>query len=131
MPAVLALGLDPVFVDPQAMGGLSPAVIRAFIDSELDRIRAAGYEVESCLVDIGETAEAVLTEHLHKRSFDCVLIGAGLHAAEHALLFEKLLNLVHDLATQAKICFNTKPQDSLEAVQRWVVPTAGELRRSG
>jgi hypothetical protein len=24
MPAVLALGLDPAFVDPKAMGGLSP-----------------------------------------------------------------------------------------------------------
>jgi hypothetical protein len=47
MPAVLALGLDPVCVDPKAMGGLSPAVVRAFIDSQLDRIRAAGNEVES------------------------------------------------------------------------------------
>ena len=120
MPAVLALGLDPVFVDPQAMGGLSPAVVRAFIDSQLDRIRAAGYEVETCLVDLGETAEAVLTAQLRKRSFDCVMIGAGLSAPEHTLLFEKLLNQVHTLATEAKICFNTKPADSLEAVQRWV-----------
>lgn len=120
MPTVLALGLDPMFVDSRAMGGLSPAVVRAFIDSQLDRIRAAGYEVESCLVDVGETAEAVLIEHLRKRSFDCVMIGAGLHAPEHTLLFEKLLNRIHTLATQAKICFNTKPADSLEAVQRWV-----------
>ena len=120
MPVVLALGLDPVFVDPQAMGGLSPAIVRAFIDSQLDRVRAAGYEVESCLVDLGATAEAVLTEHLRRRSFDCVLIGAGLHAPERVLLFEKLLNQVHAVATKAKICFNTSPQDSLEAVQRWV-----------
>jgi hypothetical protein len=120
MPTVLALGLDPVFVDPQAMGGLSPAVVRAFIDSQLDRIRAAGYEVESCLVDVGETAQAVLTKHLSQRSFDCVLIGAGLHGGEHALLFERLLNLVHSLAPGAKICFNTTPADSLEAVRRWI-----------
>lgn len=120
MPAVLALGLDPAFVDPKVMGGLSPAVVRAFIDSRLERIRALGYELESCLVDLGDTAEAVLTEQLRKRTFDCVLIGAGLHAPEQLLLFERLLNVVHALAPRAKICFNTSPEDSAEAVRRWV-----------
>ncbi len=120
MPVVLAIGLDPAFVDPKAMGGFSPAVVRAFIDSQLDRVRVAGYEVESCLIDSGKTAEAVLTEQLRKREFDCVLIGAGLRAPEHLRLFEKLLNRVHALAPKAKICFNTTPEDSAEAVQRWV-----------
>jgi hypothetical protein len=120
MPVVLALGLDPMFVDPKAMGGLSPALVRAFIESQLDRVRVAGYEVESCLVDLGATAEAVVTERLCKRTFDCVLIGAGLRAPEQVRLFEKLLNVVHALAPGAKICFNTTPEDSAEAVQRWV-----------
>ena len=35
-------------------------------------------------------------------------------------LFEKLLNVVHVLAPGAKICFNSSPADSAEAVQRWV-----------
>jgi hypothetical protein len=35
-------------------------------------------------------------------------------------LLERLLNLIHALAPTAKICFNTTPEDSLEAVQRWV-----------
>jgi hypothetical protein len=120
MPVVLAIGLDPVFADPKAMGGFSPAVVRAFIDSQLDRIRVAGYEVESCLVDRGDRAEAVVTEQIRKRSFDCVLIGGGLRAPENLRLLEKLLNIVHALAPEAKICFNTTPEDSAEAVQRWV-----------
>ncbi len=120
MPAVLALGLDPAFVNPKAMGGLSPAIVRAFIDAQLDRVRVLGYELESCLVDLGDTAEAVLTDQLRKRDFDCVLIGAGLRADEQLRLFEKLLNVVHALAPRAKICFNTSPEDSGEAVQRWV-----------
>jgi hypothetical protein len=120
MPVVLALGLDPAFVNPKAMGGLSPALVRAFIDAQLDRIRAAGYEVESCLVDLGERAEAVVSERLRERTFDCVLIGAGLRAQEQLRLLERLLNLIHALAPTAKICFNTTPEDSLEAVQRWV-----------
>lgn len=62
MPVVLALRLDPMFVDPKAMGGLSPALVRAFIESQQDRVRVAGYEVESCLVDAGATAEGIVTE---------------------------------------------------------------------
>lgn len=120
MPVVLALGLDPVVVNPKSIAGMSPALVRAFIDSQLDRVRAAGYEVENCLIDLGDTAEAVLARQLLDRSFDCVLIGAGLRAPEHFLLFERLLNTVHALAPQAKICFNTRPDDSVEAVQRWV-----------
>ena len=120
MPVVLALGLDPTFVDPKAMGGFSASVVRAFIDSQLDRVRVLGYEVESCLVDLGETAEHVVTQRLRSRTFDCVLIGAGLRSPEQTRLFEKLLNVVHALAPGAKICFNTSPEDSAEAVQRWV-----------
>jgi hypothetical protein len=38
------------------------------------------------------------------------------------LLFEKIVNLVHSLAPDAKICFNTTPADTAEAVQRWIEP---------
>jgi hypothetical protein len=120
MPVVLALGLDPEYVDPTLMGGLNPELVRAFIDSQLERIRVLGYEVDSCLVDLGETAEVVLTGQLRQRSYDCVMFGAGLRANEQLLLFEKLLNLVHALAPGAKICFNTTPADSADAVKRWV-----------
>src|SRR5947207_4782714 len=105
--SVLALGLDPAFVDFSQMPGLTPDLVRAYIDAQLNRLRGLGYEVESCLVDTGETAEAVTARHLQSRSFDCVLIGAGLRAPPHLLLFEKLINLVHAQAPNAKICFNT------------------------
>jgi len=35
-------------------------------------------------------------------------------------LFERVLNAVHEFAPQARICFNTGPYDTAEAVQRWV-----------
>jgi hypothetical protein len=122
MATVLALGLDPKFADLTSMPNLTPELVRAFIDSQIERIRTLGYEVDSCLVDSGQTAEDVLKESLRKREFDCVMIGAGLRAPEHLLLFERLLNLVHAEAPGAKICFNTTPADSAEAVQRWVQP---------
>jgi hypothetical protein len=118
---VLALGLDPAFVDLKTLSpDLTPELVRSFIESQLDRVRCLGHEVESCFVDSGDSAEAVTQRHLDSGSFDCVVIGAGLNAPEHLRLFEKLLNLVHARAPGAKICFNTTPADTAEAVQRWV-----------
>ncbi len=119
MPAVLALGLDPTFVAIPESPSLTPDLVRAFIEWQLERLRASGYEVISCLVDVGDTAEAVTMEVLKSREFDCVVIGAGLREPVHLLLFEKLLNLIHAHAPGAKLCFNTSPKDTLEAVRRW------------
>ena len=118
--SVLALGLDPVFADLKAFPGVTADQIKAFIDVQLERLRQLGYEVDKCLVDLGETAETVLTRQLDSRTFDCVMIGAGLRAPECLLLFEKLLNLVHARAPQARICFNATAADTVEAVQRWI-----------
>jgi|SRR5882724_5418391 len=118
--SVLALGLDPAVVDRSEFPGLTPELVRAYIESQLDRVRGLGYQVDNCLVDLGATAEAVTAQYLRARNFDCVVIGAALRAPRQLLLFEKLLNLVHALAPAAKICFNTKPGDTIEAVQRWM-----------
>lgn len=118
--SVLAIGIDPKFADFSQFPHLTPELIQTFIDAQLERLRGLGYEVVSCLVDLGQTAEAVTLGHLTARAFDFVMIGAGLRAAPQLLLFEKLLNLVHAHAPQAKICFNTNPADSVEAVQRWI-----------
>src|SRR5262245_1168212 len=109
---VLALGLDPSFADFTQLPNLTPDLVRAFIDAQVDRLRGLGYAVDSCLVDLGETAEAVTARHLDSQDFDCVMIGAGLRAPAQLLLFEKLLNLVHARAPNARICFNTTPADT-------------------
>jgi hypothetical protein len=120
---VLAIGIDPVFVDFTAMPQFTPAMFQSYIDAQLERLRAAGFDVESCLIDLGDTAEAVATRALQAQDFDRVLIGAGLRLpGERLVLFEKVLNLIHRHAPGAAICFNTTPADSLEAVQRWIAP---------
>ena len=120
MVRVLAVGLDPKFADLTSMPGLTPELVRAYIDSQLERIRALKCEVDSCLVDSGDTAERVLKNFVTERAYDCVIIGAGLRAPERLILFERLLNMVHAHLPKAKICFNTTPADSAEAVQRWI-----------
>jgi hypothetical protein len=117
---VLALGLDPVHADFSQMPNLTPELVRAFIGAQLDRVRALGYTVESCLVDAGETAGSVARARLSAQEFDCVMFGAGLRAAPQLLLFERLINLVHELAPGSKICFNSTPADTAEAVQRCI-----------
>lgn len=117
--SVLAIGIDPAFVDFTTLPGLTPEMVRAHIGAELERVRAAGFHVQDCLIDLGETAEAMIAAALTRTSFDCVLIGAGLREpAGHLLLFEMAINLVHRLAPDAGICFNRNPADTLDAVQR-------------
>jgi hypothetical protein len=120
MVRILALGLDPACADPKEFTGFSPQQVRAFIESQLDRVRDAGYELVSCYVDLGETAEAVTARALHSGAFDCVMFGAGLRATAQLILFEKLINLVHTQAPGARLCFNSGPADTLDAVRRWV-----------
>ena len=118
---VLAIGLDPRYADFAAMPGLTPEVVRAWIDAQIEAMRAQGYEVESCLVDTGEEAHLAVEGVLRARAFDCVVIGNGLRTPpDQLLLFERIVNLVHDLAPGSRIAFNSKPSDTLEAAQRWV-----------
>ena len=119
--AVLAIGLDPAFVDLSATPQFTPELVRRCIDAEMERVRALGFDVVSCLVDRGETAAATVEAALRGRRFDCVVIGAGLRQPAECLpRFEKVLNQVHALAPAAKIDFNTTPADTAQAVQRWI-----------
>jgi len=117
---VLAIGIDPRAADLAQLQGLSSELILSYIDTQLERVRALGYELRACLVDNGATAERVLQRELDAGPFDCVMFGAGIRDDSQLLLFEKLLNLVHARLPGAKICFNSNPADTAEAVQRWV-----------
>jgi hypothetical protein len=121
--SVLAIGIDPAFVDISRFPGLTAELMRNYFDAELQRLRDDGYEVIPCLIDFGATAEQVTAAALASRRFDCVMIGAGLRQPpEHLLLFEKILNLVHHRAPTACICFNRTPADTIDAVRRWIQP---------
>jgi hypothetical protein len=121
--SVLAIGIDPAVADFTTLPGLTPVLVRSYIDAQIEQVQALGYDVESCLIDLGATAEAVAAAALNSRHFDCVVIGAGLRQpAPQLLLFEKIINLVHVLAPNSKICFNSNPSDTAAAVQRWVSP---------
>jgi hypothetical protein len=84
-------------------------------------MRAQGYAVESCLVDTGDQAHRAVENVLRKRAFDCIVIGNGLRTPPaQLLLFERIVNVVHELAPKSRIAFNTKPSDTAEAARRWI-----------
>jgi hypothetical protein len=123
---VLIIGLDPTlvdFADPAyaAFPGMDAGKVRAALDADKATLVALGYDAELCLTDFGETAGAVVEEQLKRTSYDCVLIGAGVRTVpRHFALFERLINVVHECAPAAKLCFNTRPDDTAEAVKRWI-----------
>lgn len=118
---VLLIGLDPAVVDYAKWPGLTAEKLEAGLRAEEARLRAAGLDAAICFVDHGQTAVDMVTAALAERSADIVLIGAGVRTdPAEFLLFERLINTVHEKAPSARICFNTGPTDSVDAVRRWL-----------
>jgi len=124
--SVLIIGLQPElidFSDPDyaAYPGMDANKVMAGLKASEVSLTDLGFEVRMCLTDLGETAATVVQEQLEQKRFDCILIGAGVRTiAGNFLLFETLINIVHAHAPQAKLCFNTKPTDTVDAVKRWL-----------
>ncbi len=123
--SVLSVGLQPQlinFADPAyaAFPGMTAEKVQGGLDKDIAALNALGYDAKLCLTDFGETAEEVIRATLQKSRYDFDVIGAGVRTiGKNFLLFEKVLNVVHEHAPQARICFNTGPFDTAEAVQRW------------
>lgn len=118
---VLLIGLDPSVVDYDRWPGLTAEKLEAGLRRDEATLTDRGYNARICFIDHGATAEEVVKAMLADTDFACILIGAGVRTdSEEFLLFEKLINVVHEHAPRARICFNTGPTDSVDAVQRWV-----------
>jgi hypothetical protein len=123
---VLIVGLQPQLIDfssPEfaAVPGLNADKVMEGLNAGAASLVALGHEATLCLTDFGDTAETVLQNELKTRHYDCVMVGAGVRTvATHFLLFEKIINIIHEHAPGARICFNTKPGDTAEAVKRWI-----------
>jgi hypothetical protein len=119
---VLSIGLHPSAVDYRKHPGLDEATLAARIASGEAAIRAAGFDIASCLLPAEpDAAEARLRDCMAGGTFRVAMIGAGVRLApEHTLLFERLVNVVSELAPGVAFCFNTSPEDTVDALRRWV-----------
>jgi hypothetical protein len=121
---VLLVGLDPDIVDytKSPVPDLTAAKVRAALEADSAKLETLGCSVKVLYVDDGKTAETTLTDELTTTRYDCIMIGAGLRVVPpYFLLFEKLINVVHRHApASTKLCFNSNPTDTAEAVKRWI-----------
>lgn len=121
---VLLISIDPKLIDPNlstATGWDANRVWAAAQDAN-KRLVELGYELQSCLLDPRGTDESVVSDTLSREKFDCIMVGAGVRVlSQNTSLFEKIMNTIHQKAPpSSKICFNTNPADTVEAILRWV-----------
>ena len=124
MARVLLLGYDPEtvdFSDPALPPGMTIERVHAGIAVALKQFADRGWEGDVGFIRPDETAGPTVERQLTSKSYDCVVIGAGVRLPPRGLaLFEAVINAVHKGAPGAAIAFNTVPHDSADAAARWL-----------
>jgi hypothetical protein len=124
MTRVLLVGYDPAtvdFSDPALPPGMTVEKFHAGIAVALKQFVERGWEADVGFIRPDETAGPTVERQLALKTYDCVVIGAGVRLPPRGLaLFEVVINAVHKAAPGAAIAFNTTPHDSADAAARWV-----------
>ena len=122
MTRVLLLGYDPEtvdFSDPALPPGMTIEKIHAGIAIALKQFTDRGWESDVGFIQPDESAAPTVRRLLTTKSYDCVIIGAGVRLPPRRLaLFEAVVNAVHKAAPGAAIAFNSRPDDSADAAAR-------------
>src|SRR5436190_2266889 len=124
MTRVLLLGLRSEtvdFSDPALPPGMTAEKVHAGIAVAMRQFAERGWEADLRLIRPDETAGPAVERLLASKSYDCVVVGAGLRLPPRGLaLFETVINAIHKAAPGAAIAFNTRPDDSADAAARWL-----------
>jgi len=116
---VLLIGFEPTTLDFSSFPNFNAEKVMEGLKKGQEKGLELGYDIEICLIKPDGTDIDMISQKLSNSKFDCILIGAGIRVSpEYFLLFEKVVNIVHQKASSSIICFNTNPNDSLEAIQR-------------
>jgi hypothetical protein len=122
--SVLIVGEDPDLVDFSAADAppdMSAQKVMDGLNGSRDRLERAGHAVEILLTRDAGTIEDQVSNAMKKQRYDVVVVGAGLRTLPAMIeQFETLMNAVHRYAPQAKLAFNTQPNDSDAAALRWL-----------
>jgi hypothetical protein len=133
MASVLLLGYDPEtvdFSDPALPPGMTVEKIHAGIAVAMRQFAERGWDADLGFIRPDETAGPEVERQLSSKSYDCVVVGAGVRLPPRGLaLFEVVVNAIHRAAPGTAIAFNTRPDDSADAAARWM--GAGSVSRTG
>jgi len=124
MTRVLLVGLDPEtvdFSDPALPPGMTAEKIRAGIAVAQKQFAERGWEGDIGMIRPDQTAGPAVERLVASKSYDCVVIGAGVRLPPRNLaLLEVVINAIRKTAPGAAIAFNTRPDDSADAAARWL-----------
>jgi hypothetical protein len=121
----IQIGLDPDVIDYSSpdfaqFRRLSKEKLRAANDDNVAALRAAGYDVDNCLVDFGDAGAQKARQWLEAKHYDAVLIGAGVRlVASNTLLFESIVNAAHTTQPGCRFVFNRAATSTPEDIRRW------------
>lgn len=122
--SVLIIGEDPSLINfssPDAPKGMSAEKIMDGLNGSKARLIAAGHSTAILLTRDADTVEAQVSGALRDTAYDVIVVGAGLRLLPPmAEQFERLMNVLHRDAPQAKLAFNSEPGDSDKAAERWL-----------
>ncbi len=121
----IQIGLDPDVVDCSSpdfaqFPGLSRERLRAANDENVAGLRAAGYDVDNCLIDFGAAGIDKAQHWLAAKRYDAVLIGAGVRLVSvNTLLFEAIVNAAHVAQPGCRFVFNRAAVSTPDDIRRW------------
>ncbi|WP_151774790.1 hypothetical protein [Streptomyces abyssomicinicus] len=120
---VLSIGLHPRSLDySDVPDGINEATLTARIEAANAALREAEPNIVPCLVDADpDSAEAAVRTHLADGPFGLAMIGGAVRMLpQYTLLFERLVNVLTAATPGIRLCFNTAPENTLEAIHRWL-----------
>lgn len=127
MAHVLLVGYDPKTEDdfsaPDRPAGETEESIQAGIDRGVKQMRERGLTVDVLMIDARQPVSDVgptVERQLRSAHYGCVVIGGGIRRSKNYLTLEAVLNAVHAAAPGAAFALNMGPQNSAEAVARWL-----------
>lgn len=121
----IQIGIDPDVIDYSSADfarfrGLSKEKLRAANDENVAGLRAAGYGVDNCLIDVGQAGVDKARQWLEAKRYDAVLIGAGVRlVAANTLLFEAIVNAAHIAQPGCRFVFNRDAVSTPDDIRRW------------
>jgi hypothetical protein len=122
---VLSIGINPQALDYST---LPDGVNEAWLSDRIERgnaaLREAGFDFVPCLIDASpDAAERQITACLRDTRFGLAMIGGGIRLMpEHTEVFERIVNVLHEVSPGIRLCFNTAPDNTADALRRWITP---------
>ncbi len=122
---ILSLGLHPSAIDFSLHPEITEEMLTARIAAGEAGLHEAGFDIVSCPIPPDpDEAEKTIRECVAARPVQVVMIGAGVRMTqEHTLLFERVVNLLNELVPGIVFCFNTAPENTIDALRRRARPS--------